>query len=512
MSRAAIGMGIVAIFCLGTFVWIFMPGRTAMAIPERPRGGQPIAAKDGAGQSSSANSDSAAAAAIQTQMRWQAPRFIDGNFRPLSLSVDDAKAVLLTTEIETEIGTQTLTVFDSVDGGQSWARGETLNEYMAADGDLDLNTGDYALLGCTPTGFEPDGSVTLNRSELRVRKLGGKFSEPVKIWAAECTDDLLMLAPKLICASGGMWAFQARFPANTEKIPPADPVNQGMCHMRVAHSDSSGNLKPLAGDWLIPHPPGGGRPVAWAKDEKIAGFVTTRPMIMGVPTGDGGLIHYVSRDGGGTWQSSVIPFVPDTDSEKQPRCVLPTAMTRDGDTLLLTVVALSSLSDDYPKYQSFTLVSSDLGMTWGTPYHASLCDERGKCASGAHILSNQMVMGEGNTVGMRENIRMIPQMMQENDFSKRGRYNVRMSDNGGKSWLDQHAFEQLGEGTEEVVLSGSRDAVHVAIFRGATSIGSRDKGCLIIRTFSNGAWADSKEPAPAWFKESSTPQPSSEKF
>ena len=506
MSRAAIGMGIAAFFCLGAIVWIYMPGRTAMATPERPRGGQEV---NSAAQSAAAESRSAApVAAIQTPLHWQTPRFIEGNYFPLSMSVYDSKVVLLTGETDS----QNLIVFESMDGGQSWAQGVTLNGYMAGEGVIDQHTGDYALLGCTPIGFEPDGNLILNRSELRVRKLGEDFGKPVQVWAAEGPDGLLMLEPKLICAGGGLWAFQPRFPSNIEKMPRSDPVTQGMCHMRVANSASIGSLKPLSGDWIIPYPMGRGRPVAWAKDKNIAGFVTTPPMKMGMPEGDGSLIHYVSRDGGGTWQSSLIPFVPDAGSETQSRCIFPTAITRDGDTLLLNVVALSALSDGYPKYQTFALVSSDLGMTWGIPYPASLCDERSKCANGAHILGNQMVMGEGSNVGMRENIQMIQKMMQTNDFSKRCRINVRMSDDGGKSWYNHHAFEQLGEDAGQVILGGNREVVHVAIFRAAKSIGSNEKGCLIIRSYSNGAWAAPKEPAPPWFKESSTPQPASEKF
>lgn len=486
---------------------------------------------------------------VEVTARWQTPRFIGGNFEPISISTRGKQVMLLAADKADK--SRRLLLIESRDGGESWNTAATIDGYCNGAAELD-GAGGCVLLGMVrweeplgADGFPLCSGFTCERIEQRTwtRETGlsspqivWKSAEPVVLDNGAVKSEALRIGfcaqwrPKLIAVAGGMWAFalqqtQKGIQFNADTVRCAAAFLPNGAAPRAISFESAGRAENI--------------PAAWARDAQTAGIALAAE--------DGHKVnHFVTQDGGNTWQASEIPFALPLDSDAAAPEVVAAGLTHEGQHLALLVnsrhwdsklpagakprstVKISKSPGGYYTQQdselgesshcllvsieqTHLLSSPDLGKSWTTAVPPTDCEslksEHGPtsvliCGSGmtvCHDVYGREITEMKMTMTFHNTSPEVQEMMNESPRPVPMRTGssiaVRESPDNGQTWRDRHVFDDLGGGVSQVVIGGDSGATHIAAVK---ELKDHQK-FLIIRSFSAVEWK-APENLPAWYK------------
>lgn len=443
--------------------------------------------------------NSPAVDAAAAKPRWQAPRFVAGEFVPVSVAANGRFVAILAGASRMVGYTAPLTLVESTDGGQTWRTTETFADYESGSVALDAE-GNCAVLGLvtrlSAKELEPKGIETLEafqkapkpaRAEWRLRTSGGTFSDPEVVWETKANDGEYLGDAKVHLVGGSVWAFALLAKPRTL-----------MRHV-VARSETLACPKP-AGVW-----PGGGETCAWAADKDRAGLVITNKA---------GMLHVSTTDGGTTWSQNAIAFAPEAGSNTVDKLSEPISLCQSGDRLALSVIAFQLPEGAESKDEVMTkmtqtcylIQSADLGKSWMPRVRLTQPVTMLEQLPGMPRLSlwsGGLAFGQTSRDGFGS-------VWKEPGYEAKSPQvwaSVRFTADQGAHWLNQRLFETLGSGVSELHFGSDGSALHVALYKKLKGQG----GCLVIRSFATGAWSKA-EGTPEWFKEEQIPEPVPEEF
>jgi hypothetical protein len=349
-------------------------------------------------------------------------------------------------------------------------------------------------------------------------------------------------APRLISVEGGMWAFALQ---QTQRGLQFDPTSV-RCAVAFIRKDASPQTINFESSGRAENVPS-----AWARDAQSAGIV--------LASEDGQkLKHFVTSDGGNTWQTSEIPFTQTADSGGDPLQIVTAGLTRDREHLALLVnsahwetnqpagggkrstIKISRIPGGYSTNsdsiygedqhqvsilvdQTHLLSSPDLGKSWMIASPPSECESI-KCEhgpAGVRIGAKGMIVCHDQYGRIIEEMKMEMtfrgtspevQEMLKNEIHPIPKHTtsaiaVRESNDGGQTWQDRRIFDELGDGVSHVVIGGDATSMHLAAVK---QNGAHQK-CLVIRSFSSGEWRP-QEDTPVWLKKASGADPPRQEF
>jgi RNA polymerase sigma-70 factor (ECF subfamily) len=426
--------------------------------------------------------------------QWQAPRFINGNYRPLQFAFHGNEVALLVQDPQSRDARlmeyadiiakrpDRLLVLRSSDGGKSW------REDAAFPGAMRGNI-----------GFSDDGRlavVTLDKlpsESLKVRsgnaawftetKLG-QFDAAGAFWSMpETRDDIEHLIgwkTELVAARGRLWFFSPAYETSNPDHRTdggRETLVNGMYVYASAGQDRPELVSaPLACKYDS---------AAWAADASTAGFVVRDPASIN-------LLNYRTTDGGKSWSSSEISLPPETSSGITPALV-PVKIARDGRKLmLLTQARQRGPGRDDVIYEvrnfgwQYLFTSDDLGETWGIP---SLVASKPQSAE-LHAADDIAIAGG------RAFHAYLSYIAGAADFARQPHLST--SDDL-QSWSDQDIFP-IDTPVGQMTLGSDGRNLFIAYL-------VEDQATLVVHTFSAGKWPENPLTPPAWYKTSPSPTP-----
>jgi len=450
---------------------------------------------------------------------WQPPRFFDGELFPLAVASRSTHAAVMILE---RVGDECCAfLLESTDGGQSWQRGETLHKFP-------LNRSDNANFEgstCGSLAYSEDGALVATLKTYLDKYARWIVLPRNKSAGEEVFHESDTFFPRVIRVPGGTWTFGIHTANRTS--------SRGPWTVRAAYG--AGLAVPTEVEAVSGY---GGEfgPSAWALDAQTAGVVVLDGLTAAfssalrpeAPAKSAratlSLKHFLTCDGGKTWQSTNIPFEFDDGSERVPSVAVPYGLSRQGNRLGLLLHRV----EGHEGQQWHLLISENLGKDWEPAKKAARLDAgHGVGTSGLHLMG-------GYAVHCFTQYKYPDRSFHDPFDCMNVEYNRAdlffTQDNGGL-WFNPHIFDRMGTGVMTSVIGGDERSCHV-VFR--KTLGKRvgsfselteqgiaqkpqkvektaEKHCLIIRSWAGGEWeADAQKPS--WFKEERLPEPTKEEF
>lgn len=463
--------------------------------------------------------------------KWQTPRYLmQGSCSPRAIAVVGEHVALIGREFGDPRNGLKSVLFTSSDSGQTWTDATKISEALA-----DVVVDESGNCAFVVENSEP-GARYMRSYQWLSRSQAGQLGKPEIIW--DFSTDEFGAQAQAVHTNTGNWVFadQGRSKIFKGNNGP-DAAGFAREKIIVAFGAERACPKQVAEIGL----PGEMGLAAWAKDASYAGFLTTQDQWQTV-------MHYVTRDGGKSWDKKPVPLHLSPDSTGISEQAIPLLVKRDGEHLALVIECKFTRKKDSedPKdtfYQHFLLTSRDLGESWSTPAPVTKIQPEfpDDAVSGLHIAGESVFVAVVIPNEKRERYEVKPD--QNGVFlgktseipagdstitSNGGEWNshttkLLVSSDFGKTFFDHHAFEALGKMTSVAIAAGTTSAIHVALFNEPNPIEVKLSGggnefkhaaeqYLVVRSYSSGEWQAPQTPPPASFKETKLPDPTQEEF
>lgn len=463
--------------------------------------------------------------------KWQTPRYLmQGSCSPRAIAATGEHVALIGREFGDPRNGLKSILFTSSDSGQTWAEGTKISDALA-----DVVVDESGSCAFVVENSEP-GAQYMRSYHWLSRSQSGQLGKPEIIWNFS-TDEFGVQA-QAVHTNAGNWVFADQGRTKIFKgINGPDATGVAREKIIVAFGAERECPKQVAAIIL----PGEMGLAAWAKDANIAGFLTTQDEWQTV-------MHYVTRDGGKTWDKKPVPLHLSPDSTGISEQAIPLLVKRDGEHLALVIECKFTRKKDSenPKdtfYQHFLLTSRDLGESWGSPAPVTKIQPEfpDDAVTGLHIAGESVFVAVVLPNEKRERFEVKPDQngvflgkvseipAGDNTLNSNGgdwnshTTKLLVSSDFGKTFFDHHAFEALGKKTSVAIATGTTTAIHVALFNepnpiavklrdGENEFHHAAEQYLVVRSYSSGEWHAPQTPPPASFKETKLPDPTQEEF
>ena len=463
--------------------------------------------------------------------KWQIPRFLmQGSCSPRAIAAADEHVALIGREFGDPRNGLKSVLFTSSDSGQTWTEATKISEALA-----DVVVDESGNCAFVVENSEPDARYMKSYQWLS-RSQTGQMGKPEFIW--DFSIDEFGAQAQAVHTNAGNWVFAEQ--GGIKKFKGIDgPDAAGFAREKIVVAFGAGRACPKqVAEISLPGETG---LAGWAKDASYAGFLTTQDHWQT-------LMHYVTRDGGKSWDKKPVPLHLSPDSAGISEQAIPLLVKRDGEHLALVIECQFTRKKDSedPKdifYQHFLLTSRDLGESWGSPAPVTKIQPEfpDDAVTGLHIAGESVFVAVVLPNEKRERFEVKPDQNgvflgkaseipagDKTVTSNGGEWNshttkLLVSSDFGKTFFDHHAFEALGKKTSVAIAAGTTTAIHVALFNepnpievklssGGNKFQHAAEQYLVVRSYSSGEWQAPQTPPPASFKETQLPDPTHEEF
>lgn len=482
-----------------TYVLLAMVGSCVLWIAMREDGG---GAEAGKGPEASTSDErlaeapdrkgprSSKTAPAAAEAGWSTPRIvkIDGQYNrviPVCLAVAEKPALTL---IAAGIrhGDSGMLVSVSRDRGASWTPMKNVSKHQALGG---LVTGG-AVHFCAHFGMRGGGGSLGALEYLRVSP-AGKELKRVKLMPGK--ENQRYLGARLLGDGKNLVALSTHDPSlgnapmNTFALHSADGGKSWSKPVFIEKGIRLGDLADF--------------PPCAFMNGKTAGWFYVAPQRRGDAVEGPGKIPPVtlaiSRDAGATWKRQLVPAFKGESDLKLTR-VIPLACAASDKHVYLALAAISGKRPGKTKITYYLARSDDLGKTWqeAKPVSPALVPEDPSTYVTLAVSKERVAFGYTEVVGRWTQGQM--------------RAHVSLSENGGTTWFDLHAFDAV-EGFSmmpQLAFNEGTGDLHVAA--AVTPKGQRTT-VVLVRTY--GSVPQTGEVTlPKWWREEKRPEPTPEVF